>query len=84
MDYGAHIERPFLTREVKDCNMKIFKHRTKKCVVIKCENQQEKSALLIYPKNINLQLTNDPLTFFASLAQIPECDFEIFKNEVLT
>jgi hypothetical protein len=63
--------------------MKLNKHRTKKVVVIKCENEAEKSALCIYPKNIGLQSTNDPLTFFALLSQIPECEFEMFKKEVL-
>ena len=63
--------------------MKILKHRTKKIVVIKCESESEKTALCRYPKNIGLRATEDSLIFHASLEQIPECDFEAFKNEVL-
>jgi hypothetical protein len=63
--------------------MVVTKHRTKKIVVIKCENESEKSALCTYPKNIGLQATNDSLIFWASLSQIPESDFEIIKNEIL-
>lgn len=63
--------------------MKINKHRTKNVVVIKCENETEKSALCIYPKNIGLQATDDSLIFWASLLQVPECEFEIIKNEIL-
>jgi hypothetical protein len=61
--------------------MKIYNHRTKNVVVIKCETQAEKSALCRYPKNIGLQATTDDLTFFASTSQIS--DFEEFKKEVL-
>lgn len=51
--------------------------------MIKCENKEEVSALHIYAFNVDLHGTNDALTFFASLAQIPESQFEAFKNEVL-
>lgn len=63
--------------------MKVFKARTKKIVVIKGETEAEKSFLCCYPKNIGLRDTSDPLTFHASLSQIPESDFENFKAEVL-
>lgn len=61
--------------------MEVYKHRTKNVVVIKCENQSEKSALCRYPYNIDLRATDEELTFFASTLQIT--DFEEFKKEVL-
>jgi len=63
--------------------MKVYKHRAKNVVVIKCEHEAEKSALCRYSKNIGLQATSDSLTFWASLAQVQECDFETFKKEIL-
>ena len=61
--------------------MKIYKHRTKNVVVIKCENQAEKSALCRYPFNIDLQNTSEPMTFCASIKNIPISEFEEFKKD---
>lgn len=66
----------------------MYRHRAKKVVVIKCENQSEKSALCRYPYNIDLQATTESMTFRASIEKIPDevfefSRFDIFKKEVL-
>ena len=62
--------------------IQIARNNPKK-IVIRCESEAEARLLQCGSFNVGLTATSDPLKFTASAKQIPEEDFEKFKEEIL-